>query len=578
MADAAAMPKPTAARSTASRGKRGRASSARPASRSSCRRCTRATRRSTPRKPRRTSCRSCASWREGQRRRRPPHHRRRGADRLELQMDCLEALVADDSLFANGWTGFGMALQAYAKRARPVRVGRRAARAHGRKLMVRLVKGAYWDSEIKVAQVGGLTTIRCSPARSRPTSPTSPAPRCCSARPTASTRPSRPTMRPPSARSRRWPAHAVRVPAPARHGRGAVRGLASWSASSASRRRRCASTRRSAATRSCSPISSAACSRTAPIQQLRQPHRRRAWSLDELVRDPVARARGAEPKRNPAIPLPREMFGTARRNSAGCDLTDPPCASRCCAAAELERRSWTAGQGSGGGPGQPVHRALRPPRGRRGGRASAADVDAMLPAPPPRSPRWDALGGEARAACSTAPPTCSRSIARSSSRCASARAARPARRRAGSARGGRLPALLRRRGAAPSSRAVPLPGPTGEQNELRLHGRGVLDLHQPVELPARDLHRPGRRRARRRQCRIAKPAEQTPLIGALAVELMHRGRHSPPTSSSSRPATARSARRCRASADRRRRLHRLDRGRAADQPQRWPSATARSSR
>jgi hypothetical protein len=35
-------------------------------------------------------------------------------------MDCLEALVANDALFANGWTGLGMALQAYAKRARPV--------------------------------------------------------------------------------------------------------------------------------------------------------------------------------------------------------------------------------------------------------------------------------------------------------------------------------------------------------------------------------------------------------------------------------------------------------------------------
>ena len=78
------------------------------------------------------------------------------SDRLELQMDCLEALVADDALFANGWTGLGIALQAYAKRARPVAEWVvELARAHRRKLMVRLVKGAYWDSEIKVAQVGG---------------------------------------------------------------------------------------------------------------------------------------------------------------------------------------------------------------------------------------------------------------------------------------------------------------------------------------------------------------------------------------------------------------------------------------
>src|SRR4029079_9277639 len=69
-----------------------------------------------------------------------------------------EALLADDALFANGWGGFGIAVQAYQKRAAPLCdwvVA--AARAHGRRLMVRLVKGAYWDTEIKAAQVGGLT-------------------------------------------------------------------------------------------------------------------------------------------------------------------------------------------------------------------------------------------------------------------------------------------------------------------------------------------------------------------------------------------------------------------------------------
>ncbi len=78
---------------------------------------------------------------------------------------------------------------------------------------------------------------------------------------------------------------------------------------------------------------------------------------------------------------------------------------------------------------------------------------------------------------------------------------------------------------------------------------------------------------------IAKPAEQTPLIGALAIELMHRRRHP----QGDRPACAwrRQGRRrtlTGASADRRRRLHRFDRDGAHDQPQPWPSATGRSSR
>src|SRR4029453_10244747 len=60
--------------------------------------------------------------------------------------------------FAGGWGGFGLALQAYSKRAVPlVDWTVELARKHGRKLMVRLVKGAYWDTEIKVAQVAGLT-------------------------------------------------------------------------------------------------------------------------------------------------------------------------------------------------------------------------------------------------------------------------------------------------------------------------------------------------------------------------------------------------------------------------------------
>ena len=46
-------------------------------------------------------------------------------------------------------------------------------------------------------------------------------------------------------------------------------------------------------------------------------------SLDELVRDPVAELAALEPKRNPAIALPRAIFGEARRNSAGVDLSDP---------------------------------------------------------------------------------------------------------------------------------------------------------------------------------------------------------------------------------------------------------------
>ncbi len=82
------------------------------------------------------------------------------AERLELSLDIIEALVADDALFArpdgSQWQGFGLAIQGYQKRAVELcRWTARVARRHDRRLFVRLVKGAYWDAEIKLSQVGG---------------------------------------------------------------------------------------------------------------------------------------------------------------------------------------------------------------------------------------------------------------------------------------------------------------------------------------------------------------------------------------------------------------------------------------
>ncbi len=77
------------------------------------------------------------------------------SDRLELSLDVIEAALPDPRL--EGWDGFGIVVQAYGLRAAPVIDHIYAlAEKHDRKLMVRLVKGAYWDTEIKRAQVLGL--------------------------------------------------------------------------------------------------------------------------------------------------------------------------------------------------------------------------------------------------------------------------------------------------------------------------------------------------------------------------------------------------------------------------------------
>ncbi|MHA6344609.1 bifunctional proline dehydrogenase/L-glutamate gamma-semialdehyde dehydrogenase PutA, partial [Roseivivax sp. CAU 1761] len=77
------------------------------------------------------------------------------ADRLAISLDVIEEVLSEPAL--KGWDGFGVVVQAYGKRAGPVLdwLHDLAARLD-RRIMVRLVKGAYWDTEIKRAQVAGV--------------------------------------------------------------------------------------------------------------------------------------------------------------------------------------------------------------------------------------------------------------------------------------------------------------------------------------------------------------------------------------------------------------------------------------
>ena len=80
------------------------------------------------------------------------------ADRLDLSLDIVEALARDPDTRA--WNGLGLAIQAYGRRA-PLVIDwvAEVARETGRRMTVRLVKGAYWDSEIKRAQERGLASF-----------------------------------------------------------------------------------------------------------------------------------------------------------------------------------------------------------------------------------------------------------------------------------------------------------------------------------------------------------------------------------------------------------------------------------
>ena len=449
------------------------------------------------------------------------------ADRLELQMDIFEALLADDELFANGWGGFGIAIQAYQKRAAPLcEWVADAARAHGRKLMVRLVKGAYWDTEIKAAQVAGLEDY---PVFTRKIATDVSYIACAK------------TL---------LDAGDVIYPAFATHNAntiGQVKALAKGRPFEFQRLHgmgealydELAKLERhigdqQTPVRIYAPVGSHKELLAYLVRRLLENGANSSFvnriadeqvSLDELVRDPVAELHALNPKRNPKIVLPRELFGVERRNSAGVDLSDPLVREPLLERLEtLATRSWTAKPTLGKGEGRPV----TSPHDRRITvgtvfEATAAEVDRMAHAGHAAQQGWDALGGEARA----------RLLDRTAdlyeehreeffSLCI---------REAGKTL---IDAVLEVREAVDFlrfyasesrrqfTRPLPLPGPTGERNELRLHGRGVFASISPWNFPLAIFTGLTSAPLAAGNSVIAKPAGQTPLIGALAVELMHR--------------------------------------------------------
>ena len=449
------------------------------------------------------------------------------ADRLELQLDVFEALLADDQLFVNDWGGFGIAIQAYQKRATPLCDWViEAARAHRRKLMVRLVKGAYWDTEIKAAQVGGLTDY---PVFTRKVA-TDVSYLACAKKLLA--------------------AQDAIYPAFATHNAntiGQVKALAGTKEFEFQRLHGMGEELyeelaklelhvgdKQTPVRIYAPVGSHKELLAYLVRRLLENGANSSFvnriadeqvSIDELVRDPVDELSGLEPKRNPKIILPRDVFGTDRHNSAGCDLSDPIVREPLLERLELlERRSWTAKPTLGAG----KARAITSPHDRRIEvgtvfEAIEEDVDRMVRAAHGAQIDWDSRGGEARAQLlERAAELYEEHREEFWSLCI---------REAGKT----LPdAILEVREAVDFLRfyasearrqftaPMPLPGPTGEHNELRLHGRGVFACISPWNFPLAIFSGPIAAALAAGNTAIAKPAEQTPLIGALAVELMHR--------------------------------------------------------
>ena len=446
------------------------------------------------------------------------------ADRLELSLEIFARLRRDASLA--GWHGLGLAMQAYQKRARPLVNWLVAlARATRTRVPVRLVKGAYWDTEVKRAQMLGLAEY---PVFTRKVHTDVAFLACAKALLDAGT-----AVYPMFASHN---AHTVAWVA----ARAAERGVREFEF------QRLHGMGESLYEQVCAAPHGHACRIYAPVgshedllpylvRRLLENgantsfvHRIADPSVDiaDLVADPVHMAAARDFAPNALTPRPRDLYGE-RPNSAGVTLADQGAMARLDAAlAGSEAPRWRASPIVGGERRSGTARDVFDPSDRRRAIGTAIDadaptVDAALAALAAAQPAWNARGGAARA-------TLLESIADAFERTADNFVVRLTR-EAGKTR---LAAVAEVREAvdfcryyAAQARAqfgapLALPSPTGETNALSLHGRGVFACISPWNFPLAIFAGQVAAALAAGNTVAAKPAEQTPLTAALAVETM----------------------------------------------------------
>jgi RHH-type transcriptional regulator, proline utilization regulon repressor / proline dehydrogenase / delta 1-pyrroline-5-carboxylate dehydrogenase len=420
------------------------------------------------------------------------------ADRLAISLKLLEKLAKAPELHAD-WRGLGLAIQAYQKRG-PEVIDQIAelARRSGRRLMVRLVKGAYWDAEIKRAQIGG-----------RPDYPVY-------------------TTKAATDLSYLVCADHLLAAAPALYGQFATHNahsLASVRMLSERRGVRCERQRLHGMGEALHAAASARWSDMplrvyAPVgghEDLLPYLVRRLLEngantsfvhalLDDdvpaevVAGDPLAAVR-AQPGPHPKIPMPRDILLPERRSAAGVDLSIAAERARLAAAvATLDAR----------GPPAP------PPD------AAAADIDQAFAAARKAQPAWDEAGGIARsrtlnAVADAIEARMSELVALLTREAGKTFADGVAEVREAADFCRYYGAIAARDFAGPR----PLPGPVGETNALELHGRGVFVAISPWNFPLSIFTGQVAAALAAGNAVIAKPAEQTPRIAAEAVRLFH---------------------------------------------------------
>lgn len=450
------------------------------------------------------------------------------ADRLDISLDIFEALARDPDLKA--WQGLGFVLQAYQKRSPHVADWLIAlGRDTGRKLMVRLVKGAYWDTEIKHAQQMGLTdypvyTRKCHTDLSY---------QVCAKK----LLDARDAIYPQFATHNAYTVGLILELAgnsddyefQRLHGMGhllydqieAVHGNA-------------------APVRVYAPVGAHKDLLPYLVRRLLENGANssfvnrfmdEATPVSELVQDTISQSEACNPYRHPEIPVPADIFigheALPRKNAHGIELTDPIAADPLVAAVLASaEQTWSGGAIVDGIASTADLPVINPSSGALAGHTantSAEVIERAFASAAEHQRAWNNLGGEARAVildkvadlyeehlhelvtiiCREAGRTLNDGISEVRE------AVDFCRYYANGAR-------------KHFSEATTLPGPTGESNELSLCGRGVFVCISPWNFPLAIFTGQVVAALAAGNGVLAKPAEQTPLIAARAVQLMHR--------------------------------------------------------
>jgi RHH-type transcriptional regulator, proline utilization regulon repressor / proline dehydrogenase / delta 1-pyrroline-5-carboxylate dehydrogenase len=444
------------------------------------------------------------------------------ADRLELSLEVISAVLGDSSL--SGWDGFGLAVQAYQKRAGAVvKWVAELAEALDRRLMVRLVKGAYWDTEIKRAQERGLADY--------PVFTRKPMTDLCYLDCVRKLLALRPRLYPQFATHNALTVASVIEDAGGGSGYEFQRlhgmGEALYEALLAELPE--------VICRVYAPVGGHSDLLAYLVRRLLENGANSSFvsvaadpavPIEVILRRPQSLIGNESQARHAHIPLPRDLFGPERRNSGGVEFGDRASLEALLAdirasTAVVNARPLIDGKEVAGRE-RVVH---SPIDGSAIGTVEEGDkalITAALAAADAAFAAWSATPVAVRATA----------IERAGDLIEQNR--------------GRLIALLQSEGgktiddcvsevreaadycryyAAQARRTlVPrlLPGPTGESNELRMRGRGVFICISPWNFPLAIFTGQVAGVLVAGNCVVAKPAEQTPLVAFEAVKLLHR--------------------------------------------------------